>query len=985
MKRNTKNRILSLLFALILSVSLAAAPAAVLAEESGYTGCGDISGTYTYVSNESPVSAETDEYRYNDGWFSGSSFELNRQLATLSAIAAVTSASYYTDAQEKDKTQNSKNIEAFLKDIGFENVEANMEYNLENLPLSAGVCIGQKKVTFDGKEYTLLAVIPRSAGYKQEWAGNFQVDNANDTHYGFKQARDEILRFLRSYVQKYSVSGDVKIWIAGHSRGAALANMTAAFLASGTDYLGSGVTVTPENIYAYTFATPRTVITDEDGTVIKGEFLYVGASRSGRYENRDTAGESYSYSGSDADAELDPGAGVYDCIHNCVPDYDIFTLVPPGAWGYGYFGITYNVTDGEASTKEKMLGFLEDVSAFAWGRYTDDGDSDDFCWMTVDSDTLSIVPDTEAGKVSQAQMYDMWLSALARLAGTPGAYAATDEDGTGYQKALMAIAGIYGMAIDPFAAGFLSDTETVIKGAALAYLDYAANRIAVEKSVSGDEALMIAVEGLLSFITGEVIDHGTFTVDGALYILCKYLADHGTPVNDESGNFDRIDFDSVPAGMLYDALKGVTDMFSDKDNEYNILWKTVIVPGAYGSSETNPNAESAYTARQLRYMFLPAALTDEALKAKITEILAPVSEGADYGTKPASVLLGALLPALLGDSATPGAAADVYLAQAVANGTKAALESGRYEVGSEFYGDLASYGADLVKNISLVRNMILFALCDTPGKSFSTEYCIESAATFIGNTSRLALAHYNEVYIAWMKAQDPAYAPDAGHSFEHHDAIPAGCGSQGQYEYWYCEKCGEYFLDSAGKTAAAGPEDLVIPALTHDWSDWKVETGSDSGTPGLEKRVCSHCEDSETRPFSYESDWDSVVKWSIDDVKSLEVSFRRTEADEATFTNFTGLVIDGTDVPASAYTAVAGSVKITVSPAYLRSLGVGGHTLTAVFTDGTAQVRFRVVDVSENPITGVNDPLALTVILGAFTLMIMAAIYRRKRSEQQKN
>ena len=179
MERTFKLRFLSFIVALFTAAAVIASPfAAVFAEDGGgdYINCTDVAGEYSYVSNENSVAPGTDEYRYNDEWFSGSSYEFSRQLATLSSIAAITSASYYTSLDEKDNSENSKNLEAFLRDIGFTDVSANTAYNSEKLPYGAGVCIGHKTITVGEKEYTLLAVIPRSAGYKQEWAGNFDVD-----------------------------------------------------------------------------------------------------------------------------------------------------------------------------------------------------------------------------------------------------------------------------------------------------------------------------------------------------------------------------------------------------------------------------------------------------------------------------------------------------------------------------------------------------------------------------------------------------------------------------------------------------------------------------------------------------------------------------------------------------------------------------------------------------------------------------------------
>lgn len=51
---------------------------------------------------------------------------------------------------------------------------------------------------------------------------------------------------------------------------------------------------------------------------------------------------------------------------------------------------------------------------------------------------------------------------------------------------------------------------------------------------------------------------------------------------------------------------------------------------------------------------------------------------------------------------------------------------------------------------------------------------------------------------------------------------------------------------------------------------------------------------------------------------------------------FTRLLVDGTEVSAGNYTATRGSTIIDPRPAYLDTLAAGGHTITAVWKDGTA-------------------------------------------------
>ena len=60
------------------------------------------------------------------------------------------------------------------------------------------------------------------------------------------------------------------------------------------------------------------------------------------------------------------------------------------------------------------------------------------------------------------------------------------------------------------------------------------------------------------------------------------------------------------------------------------------------------------------------------------------------------------------------------------------------------------------------------------------------------------------------------------------------------------------------------------------------------------------------------------------------------------FSKFTGVKVDGTLIDAKNYTAVSGSTVITLKADYLKTLSVGTHKLTVVYTDGECSTNFVV-------------------------------------------
>lgn len=60
------------------------------------------------------------------------------------------------------------------------------------------------------------------------------------------------------------------------------------------------------------------------------------------------------------------------------------------------------------------------------------------------------------------------------------------------------------------------------------------------------------------------------------------------------------------------------------------------------------------------------------------------------------------------------------------------------------------------------------------------------------------------------------------------------------------------------------------------------------------------------------------------------------------FNNFTGVKVDGVFVSADNYIAQSGSTIIVFKSSYLKSLSVGTHKITVVYTDGECSADFEV-------------------------------------------
>lgn len=137
-----------------------------------------------------------------------------------------------------------------------------------------------------------MALGIRGGGYGQEWASNFTIGNEGQ-HDGFATAKSNVLDFLKKYISDNNITGNLKLWVVGFSRAGATANMVAGALNDGYN-LSENTTLTPNNIYAYTFEAPQ------------------GATSS-------------------------QVNGDYSNIHNRINVNDIVPLVAPSNWGFARY------------------------------------------------------------------------------------------------------------------------------------------------------------------------------------------------------------------------------------------------------------------------------------------------------------------------------------------------------------------------------------------------------------------------------------------------------------------------------------------------------------------------------------------------------------------------------------------------------------------------------------------------------------------------
>ncbi|MBO4396756.1 MAG: Ig-like domain-containing protein [Eubacterium sp.] len=264
--------------------------------------------------------------RFSDDFFTEDSTVYNKELAKCSLATALLSERIIIPSSEGgDKSDLEKLTESF----GFMGFSVNDEHKNTPTEDSVGVACAYKK---QGKT-TIVAVLFRSTEYDSEWVSNMDMGDGSAilNHEGFELSRRKVSEFILNYLDQHNIDGKIKFWVTGQSRGAAIANLTSAWLV-GDEAAGNGIKASKKTVYAYCFATPLAA------------FAGIGTDRN----------------------DLVTG---YENIHNMIFDRDLVSRIPPKEFGFGIYGVTER---GKYGTDEnEVKNVLKQIDETAYNAFTD--------------------------------------------------------------------------------------------------------------------------------------------------------------------------------------------------------------------------------------------------------------------------------------------------------------------------------------------------------------------------------------------------------------------------------------------------------------------------------------------------------------------------------------------------------------------------------------------------------------------------------------
>ena len=217
--------------------------------------------TFTYVPDSRPITTPkfTADIYFSQAYFEHSSYVYDEHLATTSFCLAVSTFQDYGEKTSDWYYNQSRYLQGTLETIGFNSYVANSDYR-ETARFDT-IGLGAAKREFDG--YTVIAVAPRSGGYYSEWANNVHLGDGTKSDYmheGWYNAANKLINFVSSYITTNNVTGRVKLWLTGFSRGGATANLAAGLLDARInkgEKIFKNATLAREDVYAYTFEAPQ--------------------------------------------------------------------------------------------------------------------------------------------------------------------------------------------------------------------------------------------------------------------------------------------------------------------------------------------------------------------------------------------------------------------------------------------------------------------------------------------------------------------------------------------------------------------------------------------------------------------------------------------------------------------------------------------------------------------------------------------------------
>ena len=126
------------------------------------------------------------------------------------------------------------------------------------------------------------------------------------------------------------------------------------------------------------------------------------------------------------------------------------------------------------------------------------------------------------------------------------------------------------------------------------------------------------------------------------------------------------------------------------------------------------------------------------------------------------------------------------------------------------------------------------------GETYYGEACFEiMRGYYVDDTLTVKMENANLVANYLDEEDYILFSVDVKHDLTEVPETAAGCTTEGNKVHFKCTGCDELFSD-AEATQNISREDIRIPAVGHDWGEWKVTKEPTATEEGERTRVCKH-------------------------------------------------------------------------------------------------------------------------------------------------
>ena len=203
--------------------------------------------------NPSPKSVKKYDLKFSTFLFTdsnGNTFDIDYKIPLNKLSFKHESTSFSKDLAiisfaSNINSSSKENMADFYQSFGFDDISYSSDFDLPETKESIKFTLAHREM--DNED--IIALTACGTAYTKQWESNLNIGESSNA-YGFEVSVNRVLTELTTYLDKYEQANNLKLWITGYSRSAAICDLLSV-------YLIDNQIISESNLYAYLFETPQ--------------------------------------------------------------------------------------------------------------------------------------------------------------------------------------------------------------------------------------------------------------------------------------------------------------------------------------------------------------------------------------------------------------------------------------------------------------------------------------------------------------------------------------------------------------------------------------------------------------------------------------------------------------------------------------------------------------------------------------------------------